>query len=280
MEARRLSSRATATYKVGAFGFASLWLLLSVSAACQAGNEAGAPVVLMAVLGVVLLAQGYLLVGRAKRVELAGDVFVISSGRRSIEIPTRDVESVGGSRFVAPERMWLDLRRPCEFGSRIHFLPPHRWFNVFSQHPLVAELRSIIAHGAAPGRALAEPAAARPLWQKIALGVGGFAAFFALLSVGVNAALKHSDPYREAVSVVQASPAAQEHLGPPIEPGWLVRGSIQRSNQSGRADMEFAVSGARSAGVVRLEASREAGSWELSVLVLHVGDRSIDLLNE
>jgi hypothetical protein len=279
LEARRLSSRATPIYKFGALGFLSLWLLLSIVAAAHS-QRLDWVVLLFPILGGVLLFVTYLLVGRAKKVEFVGDVFIVSSGSRTVEVPIRDVEAVGGSRFSNPERMWLDLRRPTDFGSRIHFLPPQRWFNFFSQHPLVAELRSIVESGAAPGRAPVEQPKSWPWWQRVAIGAAGFLAFAGILTVGVTVALKSSDPYQRALSAVQNSPLAREQLGPPIVPGWFVTGSIQTSEQRGSAEMAFQVSGVRSEGTVRLSASREEGLWEFSLLELDIAGGSIDLLNE
>ena len=279
MEARRISSRATGIYKIASLSFVSLWLLLALIAAAQA-SEPTPLAVAFPLAGVVLVYGAYLLVGRSKKVELVGDVFVVSSRSRSIEVPIRDVESVGGSRFSNPERVWLDLRRPSEFGSRIYFLPPQRWFNFFSQHPLVSELGSMIEHGAAPGRTPVAQPGQWPLRQRIAIGAAGLFAFVAVLVVIATSMLKSSDPYEQALSIVQASPTAREQLGAPIEPGWFVTGSIRTANESGSAAMEFSVAGVHSEGVVRLAASRTERVWELSHLELNLGDRSIDLLNE
>lgn len=279
MEARRISSRATQVYKVGSLAFVSLWLLFSIFAIARSNDPTGLDL-LFPIIGLALFLTIYALVGRAKEVELAGDVFVVSSGGRSVEIDIRDVESVGGSRFTNPERMWLDLRRPSEFGSRIHFLPPQRWFNLFSQHPLIAELRSIVEHGNIPGRAVFAQADPRPLRQRIAIVAAGFLAFVVVLAVIVIGTLQSSDPYERAVAAVQTSPAARHELGAPIEPGWYVMGSIKTAGSSGRSTMEFPVSGARSEGTVRLSATREAGVWAFQLLELRSADRTIDLLND
>jgi len=260
-------------------GFLSLWLLVSVLATAQSQHLDWIGL-LFPVLGVAFLYGAYLLVGRARHVELAGDAFVISSRSRTVEIPVHDVEAVGGSRFSNPERIWLDLRRPSEFGSRIHFLPPQRWFNFFSQHPLVSELRSIVEHGAAPGRVPVEQPTRWPWWQRLTVGAAGLLGFAAVLVVVVTAALKSSDPYQQAVSALETSELVREQLGPPIVPGWFVTGSIRTSNQHGAAEMSFQVSGVRSEGTVRLSASREDGPWELSLLALDTPDRSINLLAE
>jgi hypothetical protein len=279
MEAQRISSRATPFYKIGIMGFASLWLLIAVVTSAHSQPFSGFDL-LLPIAGVGFVFATYLFVGRAMEVEFREDVFLVSTRSRTVAIPIGDVEDVGGSRFSNPERMWLDLRRPSEFGSRIHFLPPQRWFNLFSQHPLVAELRAVVDQGAALGRAPAEQANRWPLWQRIAVGAAGFLAFASVLIVLVTGALKSSDPYQRAVSAVQTSPGAQQELGPPIDPGWFVTGSLQTSSEHGSATMEFTVSGARSNGTVRLSAAREAGAWVFTLLELHTGDGFIDLLNE
>ena len=114
MEARSLSSRATPFYKIGALGFLSLWLLLSIVAVARSQHFDWLSL-LFPIFGVGLLVLTYLHIGRSRKVELVGDMFVVSSRSRTVEIPIRDVEAVGGSRFINPERMWLDLRRPTEF---------------------------------------------------------------------------------------------------------------------------------------------------------------------
>jgi hypothetical protein len=176
--------------------------------------------------------------------------------------------------------MWLDLRRPTELGSRIHFLPPQRWFNLFSLHPLVAELRTLIEGGAVA--APVDRAEPWPLWQRVALGVAGLVTFMVVLIAILVAAFKASDPYRQAVAIARRSPAAQEALGTPIEPGWLVTGSLRRRGDRGTAALAFGVSGPNGEGRIRLAASRQGGVWTLGRLELELetATSSIDLARE
>jgi len=87
---------------------------------------------------------------RNKQVVLDLDrkVFSISNYRRTIEVPIRDVESVSGSLLVNPELIWLRFRRPTEFGSKIVFMPRMRFFHGFTRHPMVEELRALVANPA------------------------------------------------------------------------------------------------------------------------------------
>ena len=77
-----------------------------------------------------------------------------------------------------------------------------------------------------------------------------------------------------------ASPAARQQLGAPIEPGWLVLGSIRAGFQSGRAVMRIPVSGPRDEGTLRVEAARKAGVWKLTLLRLEVAGRTTNLLED
>ncbi len=276
LESRLLSSRATYLCKIGALCLTALWILLSADALARSRDPAGLDF-LMPAVGLIVFLTIYLLVGRCKRVELLGHVFIVSSGSRTIEIPIREVDFVGGSRFARPERIWLALREPSDFGSRIHFLPPPRLLGFFSAHPLVAELQSIVERGESAGAGPADP---WPDWRWIVTGTAGVLAFAGLLLALVMGAFRSSDPYRMAVAAVEPSPAARQQLGAPIEPGWLVLGSIRAGFQSGRAVMRIPVSGPRDEGTLRVEAARKAGVWKLTLLRLEVAGRTTNLLED
>lgn len=81
---------------------------------------------------------------RAKKVSLASDSLVISNFRRELRIPLRDVERVTGSFLWNPELIWLHFRRPNDFGSKIVFIAPMRWFP-YGRHPLTRELNALVA---------------------------------------------------------------------------------------------------------------------------------------
>jgi hypothetical protein len=83
---------------------------------------------------------------RLKKVSLVGDSFVISNFRREIRVAARDVERVTGSVLWSPELVWLHVRTPTDFGRKIVFMPGVRLFGGFSQHPLVSELSTFVAH--------------------------------------------------------------------------------------------------------------------------------------
>ena len=82
---------------------------------------------------------------RLKTVALDGDVLVISDRGRDVLVPLRDVERVSGSVLMNPELIWLHFRRPTDFGTKVLFMPPLRFFGRYTRHPLVAELEALIA---------------------------------------------------------------------------------------------------------------------------------------
>jgi hypothetical protein len=81
---------------------------------------------------------------RLKKVALSGDSLVITNFRRQIVVPLRDVERVSGSIPISPELMWLHFRHPTDFGTKIVFMPPWRFFGGYTRHPLVRELNTLI----------------------------------------------------------------------------------------------------------------------------------------
>ena len=83
-----------------------------------------------------------------KHVDVGDASFFVSDRSREIEIPFRDVARVTGSRLVNPPRVTLHLRKPCEFGDRVVFLPPLRLVSGWKSHPVVKELERLMADAA------------------------------------------------------------------------------------------------------------------------------------
>ena len=82
---------------------------------------------------------------RLKKVSLDGNEFVISNFTKEIRVNINEVEIVTGSLFLSPELVWLHLKTSSEFGKKIQFMPPQRFFNLgFSRHPMVKELNELL----------------------------------------------------------------------------------------------------------------------------------------
>ncbi len=102
----------------------------------------------------------------------------------------------------------------------------------------------------------------------------------ALLMTTVFGAIKSSDVYKQALTQAQVNPEVIAALGEPVEPGFLVSGSVETSGQAGQADLSIPLSGPQASGTLYVSAVKEAGEWQfnrLEVVVEDSGER-IDLL--
>jgi hypothetical protein len=98
---------------------------------------------------------------------------------------------------------------------------------------------------------------------------------------GVFYLLKSSDAYQLAVSRLQANTAAVSILGAPISTG-MPLGQIKINGASGRAALDFSVTGTKARGRLLVEALKQNGVWSLKVLKLKIDGRDdvIDLLKD
>ena len=92
--------------------------------------------------------------------------------------------------------------------------------------------------------------------------------------------MKSSDAYQQAVREAKANPAVVQALGEPIEEGWLTMGNINVNGPSGEANLQIPISGPKGEGDIYLEATKSAGQWNYSTLLVRVdaSDQAIDLL--
>ncbi len=145
---RELSSRQTFLVKwivppawIGAFGSATIALWYGATAVPLTDTRLRWLFPVVWLLGSLFI---YLNCVRLKRVRLDGSTLLVSDYRREIRIPLRDVEAVTELRWVNIHPVTLHLRRPSDFGERIVFMPPTRWFMGWLPHPLVQELRDLV----------------------------------------------------------------------------------------------------------------------------------------
>ena len=92
--------------------------------------------------------------------------------------------------------------------------------------------------------------------------------------------MKSSDAYKDAVAAAKAHPSVQQTLGSPIEEGMFTTGSIKISGPSGQADLAIPIAGPSGKATVYAVATRSAGQWTFSTLVVEIKDtkQRIDLL--
>ncbi len=97
-----------------------------------------------------------------------------------------------------------------------------------------------------------------------------FAAFIMLIVTILFGMIKSSDVYRDALATARANPAVVQALGSPIEAGIFVMGSISVSGSSGQADLAIPISGPKGKGTIYAVASKFAGKWTFSKLVVEI----------
>lgn len=95
--------------------------------------------------------------------------------------------------------------------------------------------------------------------------VAGFVAVIMFIVLGF---MKSSDVYKEAVANAKANTSVIDVLGSPIEEGLFVSGNINVSGTSGRANLSIPISGPDGKATVFVVATREAGNWHFSTLVV------------
>jgi Cytochrome oxidase complex assembly protein 1 len=100
------------------------------------------------------------------------------------------------------------------------------------------------------------------------LVLGG--AFFAFLVLVVFGAMKQTDVYQTALARVKADQRVTNALGTPIEEGWFLSGNTKVSGSSGEADLTIPISGPKGKGTIYAVATKFAGEWTYSKLVVKI----------
>lgn len=108
------------------------------------------------------------------------------------------------------------------------------------------------------------------------------AAFVFFIMSIVFGAMKSSDAYKTALAKAKADPRVVSALGSPIEDGMFVSGNTNVSGTSGQADMTVPISGPKGKGTIYFVASKFAGQWTFSKLMVEVAatGQRIDLIQD
>lgn len=105
----------------------------------------------------------------------------------------------------------------------------------------------------------------------------------AVLAIGAFAfsLLRSSEVYQQALAFARGNPVVIERVGTPLQPGWLVTGSIRHDGSGGHAELVMPLSGPRADAKLFVEAELHAGRWEFrKVWLTLAGDNvSFDLLS-
>ncbi|MFK8031000.1 MAG: hypothetical protein AB8G18_12265 [Gammaproteobacteria bacterium] len=89
----------------------------------------------------------YLGLVRLKKVQLKCNELIVSNFRTEIRIPLSEIDKATGSKLVSPELVWIHLKNPTPFGSKIQFMATLRFPGGFSRHPVVDRINLLLAQG-------------------------------------------------------------------------------------------------------------------------------------
>lgn len=84
---------------------------------------------------------------RLKVVSLDNNDLVIKNFVKVIRVPLRNINHISESRLMRPKTITVTVYPPNDFGEKITFIPKARFqltFNLFSEHPIVMQLRKLI----------------------------------------------------------------------------------------------------------------------------------------
>ncbi|MCP4748801.1 MAG: hypothetical protein GY874_22120 [Desulfobacteraceae bacterium] len=92
--------------------------------------------------------------------------------------------------------------------------------------------------------------------------------------------IKSSDVCKDAFTLAKAHPSVQAFIGAPVEEGTFISGNININGASGQADLAIPISGPDGKATIYAVASKTAGIWEYSILVVEIKEskQRIDLL--
>jgi len=98
----------------------------------------------------------------------------------------------------------------------------------------------------------------------ILLGVLGCVGLF----FGVTKVIKSTEPYKKAVSIATNSPDVQAKLGTPIQPGFMVQGSVNSNTSDGvtneTVNLTIPLKGPKASASLHYAAVRNGTKWEVS----------------
>ena len=105
-------------------------------------------------------------------------------------------------------------------------------------------------------------------------------AFVAAIVLFVFGIMKSTDVYRNSLTRARDDARVTQALGSPLDDGWFVSGSTNVDGAAGTADLAIPVSGPKGKGTIYVAATKSAGEWTYSKLVVEVAatKERIDLI--
>jgi hypothetical protein len=123
------------------FGTASLWLdFMHGKNGAPPSSEMKFMFLIMWIAGTAFILWSC---ARLKRVRVDDKHIHVSNYRREISIPLSLIADVTEIRWINIHPVTIHFRQDTEFGRSITFMPPTRFFALWSSHPVVAELTQL-----------------------------------------------------------------------------------------------------------------------------------------
>ena len=253
----------------------SLW---QISKMMDAGGQFRVPVILALAVSAGMIALAWFL-SRAKRVWLENDRLIVVGFSETAIYPLKEIHKVAATRFWNPERIRIHVRTPLGEDEAFFFYPPIRWFKLWSPHPIAEEIRQL-AH-AAVSPTIPYVQVTQPTSSKlIALGAAGFVLLAFAIIGSATTMMKSSEPYHWSLKQVRNNPTVLNQLGEPIEPGWLVTGSISTGQGTGRAFLKYSVSGPTGKGNVVVDGKMKDGAWLYQRSGIEIGSNYVSFVGQ
>ncbi len=121
-----------------------------------------------------------------------------------------------------------------------------------------------------PQPAPAQLSSGCPKWGLV--GCGCLTVLVVLFAVAITTvvfgAIKHSAPYEESKRQAMADQRVIDALGTPMEPSFIVMGSVKIDNGRGDADINYTLSGPKDKGKVHVVATRVSDAWSYTEMTV------------
>jgi hypothetical protein len=85
----------------------------------------------------------------------------------------------------------------------------------------------------------------------------------------ITGSMKHSDAFNMSLGELQNNPEIIALIGQPIEPGFLVTGSISSGTGSGKALLNYSIKGPKGEAEVQVAAIKEIDGWHIKELLVY-----------
>ena len=76
------------------------------------------------------------------------------------------------------------------------------------------------------------------------------------------------EAYQLSLEELKKSPLVADYYGEPLRPSWYILGKVNLNGDGGFAAIEYKVEGPLSSGTVYVYATRSAGEWDLSKVMV------------